>query len=174
MLPLLARLDSHDRAIYRYLLLAREAGAHSRLWWTALTHLGGATSTILLILVPLLFADGAWHGAAVEGAWTLLLSHLLVQVAKRTATRPRPSVNEGGHWHVDSPDRFSFPSGHACAAMSVAIAYAWAFPAAASPVLALGVLVGMSRVRLGVHYPGDVLAGQALAVLTAIGVHACR
>jgi undecaprenyl-diphosphatase len=41
-------------------------------------------------------------------------------------------------------------------------------------VLALGVLVGMSRVRLGVHYPGDVLAGQALAVLTAIGVHACR
>ncbi len=174
MLPLLARLDSHDRAVYRYLLLAREARALSRLWWTALTHVGGATSTVLLMLVPLLFASGGWHTAAVDGAWTLLLSHLLVQVAKRTATRPRPSVEEGGHWHVDSPDRFSFPSGHACAAMSVALAYAAAFPAAASPILAFGVLVGMSRVRLGVHYPGDVLAGQALAVLTAIGVHACR
>jgi undecaprenyl-diphosphatase len=34
----------------------------------------------------------------------------------------------------------------------------------------LALLVGFSRVRLGVHFPGDVLAGQVLALLTAGGV----
>jgi undecaprenyl-diphosphatase len=68
---------------------------------------------------------------------------------------------------VEVPDRFSFPSGHACAAMSVAIGFAVAFPALAAPLLVLAWLVGFSRVVLGVHYPGDVLVGQAIALITA-------
>ena len=36
-----------------------------------------------------------------------------------------------------------------------------------SDALPLAVLVGYSRVALGVHYPLDVVAGQAIALLTA-------
>lgn len=172
MTSLLARLDSHDRAAFQALCLAHDAAWNSRALWTTITHAGGATCTILLILLPLLFAHGAWHAAAVSGAWILALSHAVVQVAKRSATRPRPSVREGLVGHVASPDAFSFPSGHACAAMSVGLAYAVAFPAWGTPAVALAIIVGFSRVRLGVHYPGDVLAGQAIAVLTALGVWA--
>jgi undecaprenyl-diphosphatase len=174
MTPLLTRLDSRDRALYQWLLLAHDARLRSRLFWTGLTHLGGATVAILLVLIPLGVARGAWHEGAVLAAWTLLCSHLVVQVAKRSTTRPRPAVREGLHWHVAAPDAFSFPSGHSCAAMAVAFAYALAVPTFATPLLIVAVLVGFSRVRLGVHYPGDVLAGQALAIVTGLVVFACR
>jgi undecaprenyl-diphosphatase len=54
--------------------------------------------------------------------------------------------------------------------MAVAFVYAVAFPALAAPLLMLAAAVGVSRVCLRVHYPGDVLAGQAIAILTALCV----
>jgi undecaprenyl-diphosphatase len=50
--------------------------------------------------------------------------------------------------------------------MSVAFVYATAFPNLAAPLMLMSVAVGFSRVRLGVHYPGDVLAGQVIALVT--------
>ena len=68
---------------------------------------------------------------------------------------------------IDAPDRFSFPSGHSAAAMAVAAMYALTFPSLGIWLLPIAVLVGYSRVALGVHYPLDVVAGQAIALLTA-------
>ncbi|MHB1312399.1 MAG: phosphatase PAP2 family protein [Gemmatimonadaceae bacterium] len=167
---LIFRLDARDRAWFNRLVLGETAPAVSTFLWVAVTHLGGATSAIVAVLVPLLVAHGALRAAAFDGALALLVSHLAVQVIKRRILRERPAPARHGRSLVGIPDRFSFPSGHACAAMSVAFAYGIAFPVFAVPLIVLAVVVGMSRVRLGVHYPGDVLAGQALAVATVLAL----
>jgi undecaprenyl-diphosphatase len=117
------------------------------------------------VTLPLLLG-GAIAGVAERALITLVASHLVVQLVKRTVGRPRPSRALVRTALVAEPDRFSFPSGHATAAMSVAFVYASAYPSLALPLVALAGAVGISRVFLGVHYPGDVLIGQLLAVVT--------
>jgi undecaprenyl-diphosphatase len=98
----------------------------------------------------------------------LVFSHAAVQTVKRAIGRPRPTRSIVGASLIEAPDRFSFPSGHSAAAMAVALGYALAFPHMSLPLVILAATVGLSRVVLGVHFPGDVFVGQLMACLTAI------
>jgi undecaprenyl-diphosphatase len=170
---LLHRLDARDRALFVRWASMATATRRARIVWIALTHAGGATCTILASVMPL-WLHGALRDAARLALATLVASHVIVQLIKRTVGRPRPSRGTSCPNLVAEPDRFSFPSGHAAAAMSVALAYAIAFPTAAPLLMATAVLVGKSRVCLGVHYPGDVLAGQTIALATGFVLLALR
>jgi undecaprenyl-diphosphatase len=166
MSPFLQRLDASDRAIFARLCLTPTCSGVQRVFWSVITHLGGARASIGLTMAALLLPPVQGHQV-----WrTLLLlgwSHLVVQLVKRTVGRPRPTEKLALESLVQVPDRFSFPSGHSCAAMAVAVGFASAFPVLALPLLILAMLVGFSRVMLGVHYPGDVLVGQLIALITA-------
>lgn len=168
---LLERLDARDRALFHRCTFLTTSSRLARWFWLLLTHAGGAGCTIIAAIAPLL-VGGPLVPAARRALATLVLSHLLVQMVKRTVARPRPSRGAAGVSLAAEPDRFAFPSGHSAAAMSVALAYAVAHPSLAAPLLLLAALVGMSRVFLGVHYPGDVLVGQLLAALTYLALPA--
>jgi undecaprenyl-diphosphatase len=147
---LLTRLDARDRALFARLTLNSGGAPTRRAVWTMITHLGGARASIGVCLMSMLLPRVSL--AIVARALVLLgLSHLIVHVVKRFAVRERPSVRMSFETMIAVPDRFSFPSGHACAAMTVAAAYAWSFPSLAVPLLTLAMLVGFSRVLLGVH-----------------------
>jgi undecaprenyl-diphosphatase len=163
--PLLMRLGAHDRALRMRCAISPAAPRASLFAWTIITHLGGTGPSLLAASLPLV-ACCALYQASRLALMTLVLSHLLVQAAKRTVIRDRPAKAEGCVNQVREPDCFSFPSGHAAASMSVALAYGTTFPAWAAPLLLLAAAVGFSRVRLGVHYPSDVLVGQLIAAVT--------
>ncbi|MGH7678615.1 MAG: phosphatase PAP2 family protein [Gemmatimonadaceae bacterium] len=161
-------LEQRERAIFVRCVDHSRTRRGWRLSWTLLTHLGGTAVSIAAAVLPLVFGDGDLRLAAQHALATLLISHIAVQLVKRTVSRPRPSRTDGWVALVHEPDRYSFPSGHSAAAMAVAFSYATAFPPLAAPLIVLAGLVGASRVFLGVHYPGDVLIGQLLAVVTAV------
>jgi len=129
-----------------------------------LTHLGGARATIGTGVALLPFGGStARLGLAVLVANAL--SHVAVQVLKRTVVRARPCDPLGRPLAlVDLPDPFSFPSGHAAAAASVAASVSLAEPRLTPVVLPLAALVAYSRVRLRVHHASDVLVGAALGM----------
>ena len=160
---LLHRAAARDHALLSRLQLSPDASELRRASWAFVTHAGGAVATLLVSLAPLWFENPLRDGAR-RSVILLVASHLLVQLIKRRVSRPRPAMAAAA---VKVPDRFSFPSGHAAAAASVALGYASAFPFLAIPLLFAGAIVGASRVVLGVHFPADVLAGQLLALVTA-------
>lgn len=164
---LLTRLDARDRALFLRLALHDATGASARRFWRGVTHLGGATFTVAVSLAPLALG-GAWQAGATRALVILVVSHLLVQLVKRTVGRPRPSRGTRCAELIHAPDRFSFPSGHAAAAMSVALGHGAVHPVLSPLLASLAVVVGFSRVALAVHYPGDVVVGQLLAVATAL------
>ncbi|MCI0436512.1 MAG: phosphatase PAP2 family protein [Gemmatimonadetes bacterium] len=132
----------------------------------AVTHFGDAAVTIGISLVLLFSGVPALFDAGVRVAIALAGSHLLVQLLKRTITRPRPQLPAGIASLIQAPDRFSFPSGHAAASLSVALGIAPLLgPGIGSGIVGLGMIAGVSRCYLGVHYPGDVMAGWVLALL---------
>lgn len=162
-------------------LRVRLAGADQRLLVAVVSRrapwLDGPMRTVTVLADPLVvvvltvaLALGVVPGLAAAGreaAMVLAVSHVLVQVVKRLAIRPRPALPVGIDSIIGAPDRFSFPSGHATAGMAVALPVAAVLPPAwAAAVVGVGVAVGVSRCYLGIHYPGDVIVGWALAALT--------
>ena len=162
MSALFLLLGRHDERMLHALVLRRRGLADPLM--RALTHLGDAWFTICLALALSFGVATGLEETGMRAGFALVVSHLGVQLLKRTITRPRPRLPVGCASLIEAPDRFSFPSGHSAASLSIALplAVALSTPLAAG-VLALAGIVGFSRCYLGVHYPGDVLAGWLLA-----------
>lgn len=121
-------------------------------------------------LMAVLAALGGTRGivAALQMLGTGLVAWLLYRTLKRHTRRPRPfRAHPDVTARAAALDEYSFPSGHTLHAVSFTIvAVAW-FPFLALPLAVFTVLVAMSRVVLGLHYPTDVLAGVLIG--TALG-----
>jgi undecaprenyl-diphosphatase len=155
------------------------------LWFRALDN--PATSLVMraasisgsvpvVIVVMALVATWAFRQKAGRlGAVLLsvvLSADLLNVLLKMAFQRPRPDL----FLEIVQPASFSFPSGHtmgSTAAYGLAVfVVAWLRPSLRAPLYVLTpvlvLLIGISRVFLGVHWPTDVLAGFAVGVLMVV------
>lgn len=149
---------------------------------TFITHLGDSGWLWIALLLVLLIIPKT-RKAGLIGAAALLLTFIVNNLAiKNLVARTRPyEVIEGLTILIEKPGEFSFPSGHTANSMCVGVVL-WMisqqyeklrdkklfFPKAAGWFfLVLSILISLSRLYVGVHYPTDVLGGAAIAIMDA-------
>ncbi len=137
-----------------------------------ITNLGNALVTIMTCFILIFLGKGKLKIAGFECLTTLATSHILVQILKRTVTRPRPFsiLSNINTFDMELYD-YSFPSGHTTAAFSIGVTLTLIFPSLGVVFIFFSMLVGLSRVYLGVHYPSDVLVGIVIAIMFSIFNH---
>jgi undecaprenyl-diphosphatase len=98
-------------------------------------------------------------------------SSVVNAVLKRVFGRRRPDLGAhpiGRLLHRELTTH-SFPSGHSASAGAFVTGVALESPLAGAVLAPVGLAVGYSRVHVGVHYPGDVVAGLAAGAAVAVG-----
>lgn len=170
-----------DIQIFRFL---HETLSGGWIWPMAvLSAIGGGWGA--LTVIPL-FATSRTRRFASSLAAVLGVTAVLVFVLKRMVARVRPCgcLEDVKARVFEAPTDFSFPSGHAAGsfafAVFVAFVLASAIPVHASALerwlrrgasvllVLLAAGVGLSRIALGVHFPGDVFAGALLGTSVAV------
>ncbi|MFC4304924.1 phosphatase PAP2 family protein [Cohnella boryungensis] len=135
----------------------------------ALSLIAGATFSLCLSLIAGLFAPQPWSHAGWLAFASIVLSHIPVAIAKRSAPRLRPyqvfPQTNTNRRPLKDP---SFPSGHTTAAFAMLTPWMMAEPRLIPVLLPVGIGVALSRIYFGLHFPSDTVAGALLGTSTAL------
>ena len=131
----------------------------------------GNTGMLFIVLGVLMLFFKQTRKAGLSALCAMLIGLVVVNFTiKPLVSRPRPwLVIENFANLVPEHDPNSFPSGHTCAAFAAAMVWVRTLPQKRDRVIAavMAVLMGLSRLYVGVHYPSDVLAGAVIGALCA-------
>jgi len=137
------------------------------LFWTYVTHL--SSEDFFLLIIPLIF----WCIDAKVGVIlfnTMVLAVVSNDVLKTLILAPRPNPDQVRVLHPETGLGNSFPSGHTEFATVFWLYIAsllkkWYYWLAAVLII---ILVGISRLYLGLHWPIDILGGILVGILVLI------
>lgn len=143
------------------------------------SFIGGETMSLLLLIIMLFcYKKAAGKRVALTvltaSMWFPMIKNIVLRVRPYMAHRESVEVLQVVEADADPMDiiqqGFSFPSGHGATAVSLfgsigrELRKRWMWTLA----IVMPLLIGLSRIAVGVHYPTDVLAGWAVG-LAAIG-----
>ncbi len=124
-----------------------------------------------------------WKGTP-RGRWFVLAAFLAIAIIdpsihyifKPLFARLRPCKEPALIWLrlIDGcGGKYGFPSSHAANTMALAVVAGEFFKRTRYFFYPLAVIIALSRVYLGVHYPGDIVAGAAYGAAIGLVVLAC-
>lgn len=138
-------------------------------FWKGVTFLGDA-GWFWIVLTAFLIFQKKTRKTGFTAALALIIGSIITNlILKNAVARIRPyDAVEGLIPLVAKLKDYSFPSGHTCASFACAVVYYRMYPdKPGKAALILAVLIAVSRLYVGVHYPTDVLAGGLIGWLSA-------
>ncbi len=166
-------LDGFDDAVrYRVYSIRNEK---LTMFWKFITHSGDSEIVIMLGIV-LLLVKSLRNKYGVKFAIAALSSTALYQGMKYIFQRPRPDIA----LRLIEESGYSFPSGHSmnCLVSYGILAYLllrYCENRKLAKLLSIGlgliiILIGLSRVYVGVHFPTDVIGGWSLGIAVLVAM----
>ncbi|VAX09064.1 hypothetical protein MNBD_GAMMA25-122 [hydrothermal vent metagenome] len=138
-------------------------------FFSVISRLGdGIIWYALTLALPIIYGYEAMT-VSLRMAITGIIGLLVYKLIKRHTERPRPySVLKDIRLGTAPLDKYSFPSGHTLHAFSFSLICIQHYPQTAWLLIPVTLLIALSRVALGLHYPTDVLAGAAIGYLLSL------
>lgn len=141
-----------------------------------ITNFGGFFGWVFICLLIYLFGGRFGREVAILGLAALILSNVLVILLKIIIAEPRPFLALANVDLLTPESGSSFPSGHTASSFAAATIIGLKYHHKTKgkkywliyPLLLFAMIVGFSRIYVGVHYPYDVIFGAILGVICAL------
>jgi undecaprenyl-diphosphatase len=162
------RLIEHDRRLAEKLNRASSSSALLVACRIASRLGDGVLWYLLILILPAVAGNRGWL-CSEHMLLAGMISLLMYKALKHLCSRPRP--------YLSCPDiklcgrvmdQFSFPSGHTFHAVGFSLCLVYYFPIGAALLVPIVILIALSRVVLGLHYPSDVLAGACFGAVVGL------
>jgi undecaprenyl-diphosphatase len=156
--------------------ILREINLNRNRYFDGFFILVSATTFYIAYLVPvfmiaysLITGRTSLRRTSIAAFLAVLASSIVVNILKYLIDRPRPFVTYPELEKLSAGGSPSFPSGHTADAFALATILSLFFPRWPVVIMAYAwaLTVGYTRMSLGVHFPGDVLAGAGIGVVSA-------
>lgn len=148
------------------------------------THFGGFKVLVVVLIAIILYAHlkdkKTLKRLTILALIAFLCSDIFTAILKHIICEPRPFVTlDNVHLLIAEDDPLSFPSGHTTSTFSVVTFFVLNMNELAkrhyklidAALIIFAVVIPFSRMYVGVHYPGDVLAGALIGIAGALIVN---
>ena len=146
-----------------------------------LTHFGGFISLLIVLIVLIIYSWFkkylTFRNILILTLFAFLFCDIITVFLKNFVHEPRPFVSFSNvHLLINESDPNSFPSGHTCSTLSVIAVLVLNmkklsknhYKIISTFLIVFALIIGFSRIYVGVHYPADVLAGGIIGIVGAL------
>lgn len=144
------------------------------------THFGGFRVLVVVLILIIVYAHlkqkKTLKRITILALIAFLCSDIVTAILKHLIHEPRPFVTlDNVHLLITEDDPLSFPSGHTTSTFAFATFYILNMKELAkkhykvidAALILFAITIPLSRMYVGVHYPGDVLAGAIIGIAGA-------